>query len=158
MKKILGLITSFVLLCIVGVMTVSAAEIPQEANVSSVFSEANGNINLSTNYFTGNTVKMNSYNGVRSTISNISSGTVTGIDPKVTSVTLNVTVSSGSSPFYLYVEDPHGNVDFTTVSKSSSVFLNSFNGVHPYGKWKVYIVTNGIVSTATARMKVNYSN
>lgn len=155
MKKILSMITCM-MLCIMLVMPVSAAGMPQTEETEKTMQDS-PSLLASTNYFTGSTVKLNSLNGTSSTISTISSGSVLGTNPKVTSVKLNVTVSSGSAPFYLYVEDPNGNVDYTTVSRSGSVSFSSFNGVRPNGKWKVYIVTKGTVSTATARMTVNYS-
>lgn len=150
MKK---LVSSFlcIVLCVMCFMPVSAAE-----NINAV-TEKNYAVSRSTNYFTGSTIKMNSLYGVQSAISNISSGSVLGTNPEVTSVSLSVTVSSGSDSFKLYVEDPTGYGGYTTVSKSGTVKLTAFDGRAPKGTWKVYIVTNGTVSTATARMTVNYS-
>ena len=138
------------------VESVSAVEIPQTDGFNQAISMSTISPKA-TNYFTGSTVKMNSLNGIQSTISNISSGSVLGTNPQVTSVKLNVTVSPGSSSFRLYVEDPNGNWDFQTINGSGTVTFNLFQGVDPSGKWKVYIITNGTVSTATARMTVNYN-
>ena len=65
-------------------------------------------------------------------------------------------VSSGSDSFYLYVEDGNGNVNYTTVSKSGTITINDFNGFDPSGKWKIWIVTKGTVSTSTETIKVYY--
>ena len=62
-------------------------------------------------------------------------------------------VSSGSDSFYLYVEDGNGNVNYTTVSKSGTITINDFNGFDPSGKWKIWIVTKGTVSTSTETIK-----
>lgn len=156
MKKVLS---SFLItvICMIFVMPVSAAEIPNAGMKSVVVTEENTIEEKATNYFTDSTVKMNSLYGGQSVISNISSGSVLGTNPKVTSVSLNVTVSSGSDSFKLYVEDPSGYGGYTTVNRSGKVDFSAFNGRSPKGTWKVYIVTNGTVSTATARMTVNYS-
>ena len=66
-------------------------------------------------------------------------------------------VSSGSESFYLYVEDGNGNVNYTTVSKSGTITINDFNGFDPSGKWKIWIVTKGTVSTSTETIKVYYT-
>ena len=66
-------------------------------------------------------------------------------------------VSSGSDSFYLYVEDGNGNVNYTTVSKSGTITINDFNGFDPSGKWKIWIVTKGTVSTSTETIKVYYT-
>lgn len=155
MKKLLFSITCTAL-CAMFVMPVSAAEILREDARNPSTSESYV-LSRATNYFTGSTVKMNSLYGEKSTISTISSGSVLGTTPQVTTVSLNVTVSSGSNSFKLYVEEPSGKYDYVTVSKSGSVNFSTFKGSDPSGKWKVYIVTNGTVSTATARMTVNYS-
>jgi len=40
---------------------------------------------------------------------------------------------------------------------STSLSFTEFNGLDPYGTWQVYIVTTRTVSTATARMTVDYT-
>jgi len=112
-----------------------------------------------TDYFSGMTGKMNALgtaNGGASAAWNISSGSISSINAKVTNVTLNVTVSSGSSPFYIYVKSPFGSI-FNRYVGSTSVTFSEFSGENPKGTWQVWIVTTGTVSTATATMKVNYS-
>lgn len=156
MKKLVSGILCMAL-CMMFAIPVSAAEIPNAATKNVAISKVGDTVIRATNYFTGSTVKMNSLYRNKSAISNISSGSVLGTNPQVTSVSLNVTVSSGSDSFKLYVEDPSGYGGYTTISKSGTVKFSDFNGRNPKGTWKVYIVTNGTVSTATARMTVNYS-
>ncbi|WP_052344384.1 hypothetical protein [Bacillus ndiopicus] len=110
------------------------------------------------NYFSGSTGTMNSLYQNESSIFNISSGTLPPF-AKVSSVTLNVNVSSGSAPFYLNVKNPNGDVvqHYITGTGSKSVTLNQFNNTDPQGTWKVSITTTGTVSTVTARMTVNYT-
>ncbi|WP_152657913.1 hypothetical protein [Oceanobacillus sp. CFH 90083] len=113
---------------------------------------------FATNYFSGSTGTMNSLYGNESTLFNISSGTTPSL-AKVSGVTLNVNVSSGSAPFYLNVKHPDGSVvqHYITGTGNKSVTFDQFNHTDPYGTWKVSITTTGIVSTATARMTVNYT-
>jgi hypothetical protein len=113
-------------------------------------------VSAATNYFSGSTGTMNSLNGNQSAAWPISSGSVSGTNPVVTSVKLNITVSSGSSAFYIYVVSPQGTTASVLVGNKTPT-LNNFNGENPSGTWQVYIITTGTVSTATARMTVNYS-
>lgn len=111
-------------------------------------------------YFSGMTGKMNAVaiaNGGVSAAWNISSGSVP-TNASVTGVTLNVIVSSGSSPFYIYVKSPTGSpATYSRYVGSTSITFTEFNGRAPKGTWQVWIETTGTVSTATATMKVNYS-
>ena len=68
-------------------------------------------------------------------------------------------VSNGSLPFYLNVKNPDGIVvqHYITGTGSKSVTLTEFNDTNPQGTWKVSITSTGLVSTATASMKVNYT-
>lgn len=155
MKKLISVAIVCIMLFLVFVTPSLAAETTTVPDVCTMEGE-NRISSKATDYFTGITMKMNSLNGSKSKISTISSGSVIGM-PSVTSVSLHVTVSAGSDPFKLYVEAPSGIFDYMTVNKSGVVNFSSFNGINPYGKWKVYIVTDKVVSTATARMTVNYS-
>lgn len=111
---------------------------------------------LASSYFSGITVKMNSLNGKPSSSFNISSGSIP-LGSEVSGVSLNITVSSGSSPFYIVVKEPNGYYDEQYVSSSGTVSFTQFNNLDPTGTWQVYIRTTGIVSTATASMTVNYT-
>jgi hypothetical protein len=113
-----------------------------------------------TGYFSGTTVKLNALNGGSSVSSNISSGSIPST-AVVTGVIASVTVSNGSSSFYLYVKNPAGTTIASQLVAGSSgvknVTFTDFNGQDPQGTWKVWIVTTGTVSTATVRLTVNYS-
>lgn len=134
-KKIISMLIACVMLCS---MTVTAF--------------------AATNYFSGSTGKMNSLNGLESAAWNVSSGSI-NTDSKVNSsgVAVNVTVSTGSSPFLLYVEAPNGIWYSRRIGSSGSVTFTEFNGQNAKGTWKVSIQTTGTVSTATANLKVNYT-
>ena len=156
MKKLLSLITCFAL-CVMLVMPVSAAEVKATENVA--VEEAvieNEAVAYSTGYFTGQTGKMNSWEGTESAAYTISSGSIPR-EAVVTKVTLNVPVSSGSSGFYIFVECPDGTYAERYVSRSGQITITDLNGHLAYGKWKISIMSVGQVSTATARMRVDYS-
>lgn len=110
-----------------------------------------------TNYWTKTTTKLNSVYGTVSNISTVSSGSVSGSNPQILKIEVYSRVSLGSDSFYLYVEDGNGNVNYTTVSKSGTITINDFNGFDPSGKWKIWIVTKGTVSTSTETIKVYYT-
>ena len=152
MKKFFSMLMCFALCALlITPMSVSAAELDSASNDITLESAT-----YMSNYFTGQTKKMNSLNGMESAASNISSGSINS-EAKVTKVTLNVTVSSGSSGFYIIVEDPYGNYAEKYVSRSGEVTFTEFNGLSAKGTWKVSIQTVGMVSTATARMRVDYT-
>lgn len=99
---------------------------------------------------------MNSLHGKLSSSFNISSGSIP-LGSEVSGVSLNITVSSGSSQFYIVVKEPNGYYDEQYASSSGTVSFTQFNNLDPTGTWQVYIRTTGIVSTATASMTVNYT-
>ncbi len=111
-----------------------------------------------TGYSSGSTKRMNSFNGKESAQSTI---TVSSYDKnaQTSTIELNITVSYGSSPFYIIVVDPNGNEYERLVSSSAKLTISDFSGYLANGKWKVSIrtkETKNVVSTATARLKVNY--
>lgn len=154
MKKLFSILAIGALLT----STISAPIYASEAySVKNINNPTAGISAYSSNYFSGITGKMNSLNGKQSRVFNISSGSI-DTTAKVTNVTVNVTVSSGSSPFYLLIENPSGQVVEKYVSKSGSISVSDFKNTSAKGTWKLSIVSNGLVSTATARMIVNYNN
>ena len=153
MKKIFSMILCFALCAmLITPMSVSAAEIDTTSRDVVV---SNDIAAYTTNYFSGSTGRMNSVNGLQSGAFNISSGSINE-NAKVTGIVVNVTVSSGSSGFYLIIEDHNGYYSETYVSRSGEIRIPDFNGLYAKGTWKISIVTVGTVSTATARMRVNY--
>lgn len=118
-----------------------------------------------TNYFSKTTVKLNAYNGGSSTVSALSSGSVSGSERSITSVSLYCNVSRGSDPYTLYVQSPEGTTAILDGPTSSTTLTsNAFAGEDPEGKWKIWIVNSGYtthgnvypVSTVTVTLKVYY--
>lgn len=153
-KKIISLLTVCFMLCTLIVTPVSAAEFVPESDA-----EVTTVVPYATNYFTGSTGTMNTMAGTQSKIFNVSSGS-TPENALVTNVTLNVTVSRGSIPFYIVVKHPSGFSAERYISASGSITFTEFKDKDPKGTWQIYIYNTGIdftdVSTATARMTVNY--
>lgn len=150
-KKIASLLTACMLMCSFCVMSVSAAEAAPIQEMEFVQEESSAR---ATNYFSGLTGTMNSYNCVQSRIFQRSSGSVPS-NSKMTSVEAHVSVSSGSSPFYLVIKSPDG-ITRETYVRSSGYYTLDFSGVDAYGTWQVYIYNTGGVSTATANVKYYY--
>lgn len=107
--------------------------------------------------FSGSTGTMNSLFGGESTHWTVTSPSFTYIDAVTSTVTVDVTVSGGSDPFYLYVQSPDNSIYYKAVAGSTTLTFPEFSGEDPEGKWQVYIKTAGDVSTATARLVVNYT-
>lgn len=119
-----------------------------------------------TNYFSKTTVKLNAYNGGSSTKSTVSSGSVSGTDRSITSVSLYCNVSSGTDPYTLYVLSPSGKqYSVSGPTSSTTLTTTAFNGEDPNGTWTIWIVNSGYtthgniypVSTVTVTLKVYYS-
>lgn len=154
MKKVISYLGGIVLCAALLVTPVSAAEVAPVEETITINSDASVK---ATNYWTKTTTKLNSVYGTASNISTVSSGSVSGTDPQISKIEVYSKVSSGSDSFYLYIEDGNGNVYYTTVSKSGTITINDFNGLDPSGKWKIWIVTKGTVSTSTETIKVYYT-
>lgn len=155
MKKIISFITC-IAMCMMLVIPVSASEIGSEEESVTITPEAS--VYAYNNYFRKITPKLNAVFGNPSDAAKLSSGSISGTNPKITSVTVYSRVSSGSETFYVYVEDPKGNIGVAAVSSSGTITTNVFNGLNPAGDWYVWIVTAGDVSTATITLTVNYSS
>ena len=153
MKKIVSVITC-IMLCAILAIPVSAAEISTVDEVDVITENSTYSVNAG--YFRKITPLLNSVNGKSSDVATLSSGSISGNNPKITSVSLYVRVSSGSDSFYVYVKDPNKNTAFITVSSSGTYDITDFNGLDPSGDWQIWIVTKGTVSTATITMTVNY--
>lgn len=152
-KKIVSLLTACLLMCSFCVTSVSAAEAVPVQEVEVVQEGASAR---ATDYFSGLTGTMNSYNGAQSRIFERSSGSIPS-DSTITSVEAYVSVSSGSSPFYLVIKAPDRTVREVYV-RSSGYYTLDFSGVDAYGTWQVYIYSTGGVSTATANVKYYYQS
>jgi hypothetical protein len=154
-KKLLRVLFAIAVSCTMFATPVSAAA-TQINNVGEISSTNNFvQASLNRDYFSGISGTMNSLYGSQSRAFNISSGSI-DTSSKITSVEVNVTVSSGSNPFYLVLVDPSGYSVSKLIGASGQVTFNEFNGQYAEGTWKTYIITTATVSTATARFTLNY--
>lgn len=152
MRRKLSLFVVLTLLCTMFAMPVSAAGVSDYAGDEITVAATTG-----TNYFSKTTTKLNSLNGLEAS-SLLSSGSCSGNTRDITSVTVNCRVSSGSSRYILKVTSPEGIVATKSCGTSSTTYtFTEFNNQDPNGKWTVSIITQGIVSTVTGTLKVNYS-
>ena len=156
MKKFLSIITSIVLSVAIFVMPVSAAEVTSVERGDTITISSDASV-YATSYWTKTTTELISINGEKSSVLTFSSGSVSGTEPKITKVEAYCIVSSGSDPFYLWIEDANGNAHCAVVSQSGTIITTAFNGLDPRGKWKVWIVTKETISIATITIKVYYT-
>jgi len=117
--------------------------------------------------FSKTTTKLNAINGGKSNVSSLSSGSVLGDNPEVTTIKLFIKVSSGTDPYTLYVKSPEGTL-YSMIGPTSSKTVSgitAFKGENPSGTWKIYIVNSGTstngnlipTSTVTVTLTVNYT-
>lgn len=152
MKRKLSLLLVLTLLCTLFAMPVSAAEAESHTEDQAVVTATSGS-----NYFSKITPKLNSLNGSAATAT-LSSGSCSGNERSITSVSVYCRVSSGSSRYTLYVISPEGTVLSKSCGTSSTTYnFTGFNGEDPKGDWTIMIVSNGVVTTVTATLKVNYN-
>lgn len=121
---------------------------------------------LAAGSFSKTTAKLNAVNGNISNISSLSSGSVSGTNPSITSVSVYVNVSSGSDPYYIHIISPEGTeYIFEGPTTNKTITIPVFNGENPKGTWYVYIENLGYsynpnqifpASTATITLKVSY--
>lgn len=152
MKRKLSLFLVLTLLCTLFVMPVSAAEVESHTEDQVVVAATSGS-----NYFSKITPRLNSLNG-SSAMATLSSGSCSGNERSITSVSVNCRVSSGSSRYTLYVISPDGTILSKSCGTSSTSYtFTGFNGEDPKGDWIIIIISNGTVTTVTATLKVNYN-
>jgi hypothetical protein len=161
-KRTLSLITACVMVFSVLCIPVAAANISTEPNASAGAVEQTY---LYNNYFSGGSGTLNTVAGAQSKIASVSSGGLS-VNAKVTSVALSITISKGSTDFYVVITSPEGSRIQTYVAGSNTstvtrnLTLNDFNNEYPKGTWNIYIYNTGTtyteVATATINMTVNY--
>lgn len=152
MKKVLSMILC-VSLCIMYALPISAAEVvPKEIDIEKEEVSATSG----SNSFSKTLPKLISINGTESGIVTITSGSISG-NVQVTSIKLYVRVSSGSDSFIIYIQAPDGTIYSFVVTESGTIIIDNFNGCDPTGSWKIWIETQGTISTANITMTVNYS-
>lgn len=137
-------------LCIIYTLPVLAAEVMPKENV--IEKEEIGE----TTGFSKALPKLSSVNGTASRIVSFTTGSTSG-SAQITSIRLYISVASGSFPFILNIQAPDGTVYSFVITKSGPIILDDFNGCDPSGSWKVWIETQGIASTATITVTLNYS-
>ena len=151
MKRKLSLLLVVTLLCTLFVTPVSAAEAASYTGDQAVVTATSGS-----NYFSKITPKLNSLNG-SSAMATLSSGSCSGNERSITSVSVNCRVSSGSSRYTLYVISPDGTLSKSCGTSSTTYTFTGFNGEDPKGDWIIIIISDGVVTTVTATLKVNYN-
>lgn len=109
------------------------------------------------NHFSKSLSTMNSLYGATSNTCSVTSGSCSGTTRSITSVSVYGVLTGSSCK--VYVTSPEGSVYYKTMTSTGTVTFNTeFNGEDPKGRWYVYIVTNGAVSTVKSGvLEVNYS-
>ena len=152
MKRKLSLLLVVTLLCTLFVMPVSAAEASDYSDDEISVAATSGS-----NYFSKITPMLNSLNG-SAAMASLSSGSCSGNERSITSVSVYCRVSSGSSRYTLYVISPEGTTLSQSCGTSSTTYnFTGFNGEDPKGNWTIMVVSNGVVTTVTLKVNYNYS-
>lgn len=152
MKKVLSIILSMSL-CFLLPIQVSAAEVMPKENV---IEKEEVSATTGSSFFSKSLLKLNSINGTTSKVVTFTSGSVAS-GAQVTSVKVFVNKSTGSDPFIIYIQAPDGTIYSFLVTGSETIVLDCFNGCNPSGSWKIWIETQGFVSTANITLTVYYS-
>ncbi len=152
MRKVFSMILC-ISLCIMYALPVSAAELMPKENI---IEKEEISATSSSNYFSKALPMLSSTNGIASRVVTITSGSIVG-SAQVTSIRLYVRVSSGSDPCILYIQAPDGTIYSFVITKSGIITIDNFNGCDPSGNWKIWIETQGTMSTVSGTIKVNYS-
>jgi len=148
-KNVLSVILC-ISLCIMYALPVSAAEVMPKENIIEKEEIS------ATSSFSKVLPKLSSINGTASKVVTITSGFISN-GAQITSIGLFVSVSSGSSPLILYIQAPDGTRYSFVITKSGIITIDNFNGYDPSGNWKIWIETQGTVTTVSGTIKVNYS-
>ncbi len=152
MKKVLSIVLCMSL-CIMCTLPISAAEVMPKKNG---IEKEEVSTTSGSNYFSKILPKLNSINGTVSNVVTFSSGSISGSERVVTSISLYVRVSSGSDPFIIYIQAPDGTIYSFVITTSGTITIDNFNGCDPKGSWKIWIETQGTVSSATITAKICY--
>lgn len=140
-------------LCITLAMPVLAAEIlPKEA----VIEKEEISVTSSSNYYSKALPTLSSINGTASRVATFTTGFISD-GMQITSIILYIRVSTGCSPFMLYIQAPYGTIYSFNLTKGGNITVDDFNGCDPSGIWKIWIETQGTASTVNGTIKVSYS-
>lgn len=121
MKKVILIIT-YISLCIMFAMPVTAAEVVSKEGVVEI-KDVNTSL-FSTSSFSKTLSKINSINGIASPVMTFRSGSIIGSDAQITSVRLYVRTSAGSAPFIVYIQSPDGTIYSFVVTSSKTLELD----------------------------------
>ena len=152
MKKVLSIILCMSL-CIMDTLPVSAMEVMPKENV---IEKEEVSATSGSSCFSKSLSKLSSVNGATSKVVTFTSGSVVS-GAQVTSIKVFVNKSTGSDPFIIYIQAPDGTIYSFLVTGSETIVLDYFNGCDPSGSWKIWIKTQGLVSTANITLTVYYS-
>ncbi len=147
MKKIFSIILC-VSLCILCVLPVSAeGALPKE----NVLEKEELSATLDSNCFSRTLSRLALMNGTAT----VSSGSISG-NAQVTSISLYVRVSSGSSPVIIYIQAPDGIIYSFRITTSGTITSNQFNGCDPSGDWKIWVEPKEIIPSITLKVCYDY--
>lgn len=152
MKKVLSIILCMSL-CLMYSLQVSAEEVMPKENV---IEKEENSATSSSSFFSKSLSKLNSVNGTTSKVVTFTSGSIAS-GAQVTSIKVSVSKSTGSDPFIIYIQAPDGTIYSILITGSETIVLDGFNGCNPSGSWKIWIETQGLVSTANITLTVYYS-
>lgn len=147
MKKIFSIILC-VSLCILCVLPVSAAEVMSKENV---LEKEELSATLSPNYFSRTLSRLALMNGTAT----FSSGSISG-SAQVSLISLQVRLSSGSSPIIIYMQAPDGTIYSFRITTSGTITSNQFNGCDPLGDWKIWVEPNETIPSITVKIYYDY--
>lgn len=147
MKKVLSIILcmSLFIMC---TLPVSAAEVMTKENV---LEKEELSAILNSNCFSRTLSGLALMNGTAT----VSSGSISG-NAQVTSISLYVRVSSGSSPVIIYIQAPDGTIYSFRITTSGTITSNQFNGCDPSGTWKIWVEPKEIIPSITLKVCYDY--
>ncbi len=147
MKKVLSIILcmSLFIMC---TLPVSAAEVMTKENV---LEKEELSAILNSNCFSRTLSGLALMNGTAT----VSSGSISG-NAQVTSISLYVRISSGSSPVIVYIQAPDGTRYSFRITTSGTITSNQFNGCDPSGTWKIWVEPKEIIPSITLKVCYDY--
>lgn len=147
MKKLVPIITSMVLGVMMAMPVSAAGALPKE----NVLEKEELSATLNSNCFSRTLSRLALMKGAVT----VSSGSISG-NAQVTSISLYVRVSSGSSPVIIYIQAPDGTIYSFRITTSETITSNQFNGCDPSGDWKVWVEPKEIIPSITLKVCYDY--
>lgn len=147
MKKLVPIITSVVLGVMMAMPVSAEGALPKE----NVLEKEELSATLNSNCFSRTLSRLALMNGTAT----VSSGSISG-NAQVTSISLYVRVSSGSSPVIIYIQAPDGTIYSFHITTSGTITSNQFNGCDPSGDWKIWVEPKEIIPSITLKVCYDY--